>query len=78
VTKQLWLFDLEMNSRTAITTASAFTNAALQWRPDGKALVFQQAQLGSSGNKPGVIAWDSVQNTFKTITSDGALPAWLP
>lgn len=78
VTKQLWLFDLEMNSRTAITTASAFTNAAPQWRPDGKALVFQQAQLGSSGNKPGVIAWDSVQNTFKTITSDGALPAWLP
>jgi len=78
VTKQIWLFDFQENTRKVITTNPTYINAAPQWKPDGNAIVFQQAQLGASGIKPSVIVWDKIKDTFETITSDGALPAWLP
>jgi Tol biopolymer transport system component len=78
VTKQLWLFDLEKKTRSPITTDSALTNAAQQWRPDGKNLVFQQAQLGSSGTKPSIVLWDKDSNINEKIADDGVLPVWLP
>jgi Tol biopolymer transport system component len=78
VSKQLWLFDLDKKTRSAITSGYAYSNAVPQWRPDGEAIVFQQAQLGSSGVKPAIIVWNRSDNTFETVASDGALPAWLP
>ncbi len=78
VARQLWLLDLKGKFGRQITDDFTLMNAAPKWRPDGKAIVFQQAQLGSSGTKPKIIVWDASDGTFTTVASDAAMPAWIP
>jgi Tol biopolymer transport system component len=78
VARQLWLLDVENKTARQITDNLTVMNAAPKWRPDGKTIVIQQAELGSSGIKPKVVEWDAETGKFKTIAVDAALPAWVP
>jgi Tol biopolymer transport system component len=78
VSSQLWIFDLAHKTRERITDEQNASHSVPQWRPDGLAIVFQKAELGSSGVKPVVAVWDKSNETIETIAEDGALPAWLP
>lgn len=78
VSSQLWIFDLTNKTRERITVEQNASHSVPQWRPDGLAIVFQKAELGSSGVKPVVAVWDKSSGTIETIAEDGALPVWLP
>jgi Tol biopolymer transport system component len=78
VARQLWLLDVENKTARQLTDNLTVMNAAPKWRPDGKTIAIQQAELGSSGIKPKVVEWDLETGKFKTIALDAALPAWVP
>jgi Tol biopolymer transport system component len=78
VARQLWLLNLEDGSSIQITNDLSRMNAAPKWRPDGKYVAFQQAQLGQSGLQPYIILWNVDENSFTSFVKDAAMPVWIP
>ncbi len=78
VTRQLWLIYPDGGENRQLTDDYTRMNAAVKWRPDGLAVVYQQAELGRSGVKPTVNVWDVNTGNHTVIAEDAALPVWVP
>lgn len=78
VARQLWLLHLDEGENRQLTEDYSRMNAAPRWRPDGLAVVYQQAELGRTGVKPTVNVWDVRTGNHTVIVEDAALPEWVP
>lgn len=76
--RQLWLIDMNGGTSRQITEDYSRMNAAPKWRADGRAIVYQQAELGRSNVKPVIILWDMADDSHTIIAEDAALPVWMP
>jgi Tol biopolymer transport system component len=76
--KQIWTMRLDGSDALEVTSDPAYTHAAYQWGPDGKALVYQRFSLTTSFALPEVAVWDAQTEQARILAEDAALPAWLP
>jgi Tol biopolymer transport system component len=77
-TKQIWLTRPDGSGVFQITKELNFTNTAYQWDPEGRMLVFQRYELGSSSTLPEVLVWIREDDEFILLATDAGHPAWIP
>ena len=76
--RQLVMFQTDGSAVKNITQTQLETYSSYQWSPDGKTLIFQGLELGSSSAVPQIITWDLAEAKTKVILNGGGNPSWLP
>lgn len=76
--KQLFLIRADGLDFEPVVEDLTATHSAYGWSPDGKRIVYQQFELGSSQNRPEVWVWERASGENRKIAADGLLPQWLP
>lgn len=76
--EQLVLMRPDGSEQITITDEFTYSHGAYSWDTQGKQVLYQRFQIGSSTARPEVWIWDQISASARQIAADAALPVWLP